>query len=92
MTTTNTVGLSVIYGESLTVDRWKDDGSLAYRICIESINKVLPMPFQRQADADIAMDAIAGFTDWTVDEPGINEALRNRGSELRRRMTENLAW
>lgn len=85
-------GLSVVYGESFGPLRPEDDGRPGWRIRIDHCLCVLPMKFKRESDAAMAMHCIANFTDWTLDERLLDSALHGRRDELKRLMTENLAW
>ncbi len=87
-----TAGLSVVYGESYGTPQPLDDCGCGWRVRIDACNCVMPIKFLRERDATVAMHTIAGFIDWNLEEAILDAALHSRRDELRRLMTENLAW
>lgn len=89
MLATEVKGLSA---RDCDADPWPafgDPGGSGWRIHIASVNRVIPMRFARQKDAQAAMVAIADVVDWTGD----TEQLRSvKWTDLRDRMLAAMAW
>ena len=52
------------------------------------------MPFVRRRDAEMAMQSIENFTDWTVSREEIRELFKDKSKrdQLRELMVQNLGW
>lgn len=89
------VGLRVVPGalSPLHRPRWPDSGEQAFRVShcgLDGVERVFPIPFVRECDAQAAMRALESFTDWSKPYSELVDALDLEA--IRRRMIEALPW
>lgn len=90
-------GLSVRFGgsrDSPSGNAWNDHNGPAWRVRLDASCQLLPMPFVRRRDAEMAMQSIENFTDWTVSREEIRELFKDKSKrdQLRELMVQNLGW